>query len=125
MKKIGIIIVLLAIVAGASHYFGARDLSQIALAMDKYGDGGKLTTFFSDIVVILEGGRVKEAGLPPGFADKTMYRWTDEFGQLHLSEKKPDVEKYQEIKFGDLKLQIQPGMTPQEVEAILKNKQED
>jgi hypothetical protein len=124
MKKIAFIIVLLAIFGGLIHFYGGRDLTQISLAIDKFNSGGSSTTLVSDIFTIFEGGRVKEAGLPPGYADKIMYRWTDEFGQLHLSEKKPAVENYQTITLGDLKLQIQPGMTAEEIEATDKNKKD-
>jgi len=42
-----------------------------------------------------------------------------------LSEDKPNVENFKEIKMGDLKLQVQPGMSAEEIDAVLNNNKDE
>lgn len=122
-RKLFVVIIVFALLIGGLQLFGGRDFGQVSLAWDKYNYGGDLSSFLTDIVVIFKGDKIREASLPSGkYANQIMYRWKDASGQLHVSERKPDVAEYEEIRIGDLKFQIEEGMSEEEIKAILKKK---
>jgi len=122
-KKLLFIIILLSLVIGGLQIFGERDFGQMTLAWDKYNNGGNIGSFFSDVVVVFKGEKVKESALPLGkYADRYMYRWKDELGQIHVSERQPNVAEFEKIRIGDLKFDIQKGMTKEEINQVLKTK---
>ncbi|TQV84476.1 hypothetical protein [Aliikangiella coralliicola] len=124
-KKLIVIIILFGLVVAGLQMFGGRDFGQVSLAWDKYNHGGDISSFLSDIGTIFSGGRVNESALPMGrYADQVMYRWKDELGQIHVSERKPNVDVFEEIRLGDMKFDIQEGMSKEEIEKILKKKDE-
>lgn len=120
-KKLIVIIVLFSLVLGGLQLFGGRDFGQFSLAWDKYNHGGDVSSFMSDALVIFKGGKVRESYLPLGkYAEQYMYRWVDELGQTHVSERQPKVENFEKIRIGDLKFDVQKGMSKEEIEAALK-----
>lgn len=119
-KLLIIIFVIVGILAGL-QLFGGRDFTQIELAMDKYNNSGELGDLVTDITTIFKGGKVKESLYPNSRYEKmVMYRWVDEFGEVHVSERKPKTGKYEEIKLGDLKFSIDEGMSEEEIKRVLK-----
>ncbi len=118
LKKFLIIIIIIGLSLFALGKYGGRDFSQISFAWDKYQHSGEIGGFFSDLGVILQGGYVKAPSLPFD-AEKFIYRWTDEQGQLRISENRPDVANYEKIKIGDMKFESQKAMTKEEIESIL------
>jgi len=125
-KKFILIIIVFALVIAGLQLFGGRDFGQITLAWDKYRSGGELSSFLSDVGVIFSGDKVKEGALPSSrYANQIMYRWKDEFGVVHVSERRPSVENFEEIRLGDLNYQIEESMTPEEIKRVLKRDVKD
>jgi len=123
IRKFIVILIVLAVLMGGLQLFGGRDFGQMTLAWDKYSYGGTLGSFLKDVGVIFKGGKIKESLLPLGkYAEQVMYRWKDEFGQLHVSERQPDVEEYETIRIGDLEFQVEEGLSEEEIKAALKKK---
>lgn len=125
-KKLLLIIIVFAIIIGGLQLFGGRDFGQITLAWDKYQSKGELSGFLSDVGTIFAGGKVKEGALPSShYANQVMYRWKDELGQVHVSERKPNVANYEEIRLGDLDYQIEESMSQEEIKRLLKKDDKD
>lgn len=120
-KRLLIIIFVLIAILVALQLFGGRDFTQVELAMDKYNNGGELSSLVNDITTIFKGGKVKESLYPNSRYEKmVMYRWVDELGEVHVSERKPKTGKYEEIKLGDLKFSIEEGMSEEQIKQVLK-----
>ncbi len=121
LKKLILVLVIFIVVIAGLQLFGGRDFGQINLAWDKYQSHEELGKFLSDVGVIFSGGKVKEGALPSSrYANQIMYRWTDELGQVHVSERKPNVANYEEIKLGDLDYQIEESMSNEQIKQLLK-----
>lgn len=120
-RKLLLAIVLFALIIAGLQIFGGRDFGQVSLALDKYQHGGTIGDFVSDVALIFKGGKVKENLFPHSrYREMVMYRWKDEFGEIHVSERQPNVENYEVIRLGDLDLKVQEGMSDQEIKSILK-----
>ena len=126
IKKLLLIIVILAIVMTGLQLFGGRDFTQMGTAWDKYASGGDLGSFMSDVGSIFSGGKINESVFPDSkYNELIMYRWKDELGEVHVSERKPNIDNYEEIRLGDMKFQIQEGMTEEEIKAVLQKGEQD
>ena len=122
LKKFIIILVLFFIVVAGLQIFGSRDFGQISIAWDKYQHGGDLTGLAGDIVIIFAGDKVNQGGLASAkMADRLIYRWTDENGIVHNSERMPKVDNYEVIRMGDLKMETQKAMNKEEIKEALKD----
>ena len=120
-RKLLIALVLFVLIVAGLQMFGGRDFGQVGLAMDKYQDGGSFGDFVSDVAVIFKGGKVKESIFPHSrYREMVMYRWKDEFGEVHVSERQPEVENFEVIRLGDLNIPIQESMSEEEIKKILK-----
>ncbi len=120
-RKFLIALVLFILIVGGLQIFGGRDFGQVGLALDKYQSGGSFGDFVSDVGVIFKGGKVKESlYLSSRYRDKVMYRWKDEFGEVHVSERQPNVENFEVIRLGDLNMPMQEAMSEEEIKQILK-----
>jgi len=125
MRKLLIVIVVFVVVIAGLQVFGGRDFKQTSKAWDNYAQHGEIGTFIGDIVTIFKGGKVKDSIFPESrYAEMIMYRWVDELGEVHVSERKPDVENYEEIRLGDLSFQIEKGMSQEEIKAVLQQKKD-
>ena len=124
-RKLLIIIVVFLLVVAGLQIFGGRDFGQMSLAWDKYRSQGEIGEFMSDIGIMFRGGKVKESVFPNSrYAKMIMYRWKDELGEVHVSERKPEVEVYEEIRLGDMQFQIEEGMSKEEIKQVLTEKQQ-
>ncbi len=122
-KKLALILIIFILIVGGLQLFGGRDFSQMSLAWDKYTNNGTLGSFFDDVLVIFKGDSVKEGLLPHSrYSKQIVYRWTDEFGEVHVSERKPDVANYETIQLGDLNIQVEESMSDEDIEAQIKKK---
>lgn len=121
LKKFIIILVLFSLVLVGLQLFGGRDFTQITIAWDKYQHGGDIGSLTSDVGIIFSGEKVSEAGLATAkLADRLIYRWTDEQGIVHNSERKPvGVTEYEVIRMGDLKIETQEALSKEEIERQL------
>lgn len=120
-KKLLIILIIFVLIIGGLQVFGGRDFTQISLALDKYSQSESLGEFVTDIGRIFSGKTVNESVFPSSRdAEKVLYRWVDELGVAHLSERRPESGDYKEIKLGDLEIQVEPGMSQEEINAILQ-----
>ena len=121
-KKFIIIIVLFCIVVAGLKLFGGRDFRQVSVAWDKYQYNEDLTGLIKDIGVIFSGDKVSRGGLDVAIlAERTIYKWTDEFGTVHHSERMPKGVDYEEIRMGDIKIETQKAMDKEEIKRALKN----
>ena len=128
-KKLFLIIIILVVVLAGLQIFGGRDFSQVSLAWDKYTHGGDMGSFATDVGIIFAGEKVRESVLPSSeYAQKIMYRWTDELGVVHISERKPNVDNFEEIRMGDLDYKVEKGMDKADIDRVLNknnNKKND
>lgn len=127
IKKAGFITLLLIILASALQLSGYRDFSQFSLAGKKYQQSNNLDVLVEDILRVIQGKRVREGNRLLGqYADQVIYRWKDELGQMHVSERRPDVAEFEIIRLGDLKFKLQEGMSEEEIkQAFLLQLQQD
>ncbi|MCW9016473.1 MAG: DUF4124 domain-containing protein [Kangiellaceae bacterium] len=126
LKKLFIVLIAFALIIVGLQMFGGRDFGQMSLAVHKYKTEGTVGSFLTDVGSIFKGGKIKEGRLPMGgYADQVMYRWVDENGEVHVSERKPDVANYEEIRMGDLKFQVEDSLSKEELNKTLKKKDKD
>ncbi len=120
LKKFIIILVLFFLIVVGLQTFGGRDFGQVSIAWDKYQHGGDISSLSKDIVIIFAGDKVNQGGLDSAkMADRLIYRWTDEFGVVHNSERMPKVKNYEVIRMGDLKMETQQAMDKEEIKQAL------
>ena len=123
LRKLLLVLLVFGLVVGGLQLFGGRDFSQLGLAFEKHQKGTEFGVLVSDILTIFQGGRVKEPNFLTGkYANQVMYRWKDELGQIHVSERQPDGFDFETINMGDLKFDVQAGLSREEIEKILKTK---
>jgi|GEM_PF-2323323 len=121
MKKLGLLILLLAAITAGAHYSGARDFSQVSFAWKKLDNGGEWGAFFSDLVTIIKGEKLVSSQISlTANPNQIIYRWKDELGQLHFGQTPPKDVDFEVIKQGDLKLQTQKSMSKDEIDQVLK-----
>ncbi|MGX5174198.1 DUF4124 domain-containing protein [Aliikangiella sp. IMCC44653] len=107
-KKFIIVIVVFIVILAGLQVFGGRDFTQVELAWDKYSYNGTLSSFLDDVGIIFGGGKIKEGVFPHSrYAKHVMYRWTDEHGTVHVSERKPNVANFEVIELGELDIQVE------------------
>ena len=125
-KFVFILIVFVAIVAGL-QLFGDRDFAQVSIAWDKYQHGGNISSLSSDVVDIFAGNKINQGGLDSAkMAERLIYRWTDDQGVVHNSERMPKVANYEVIRMGDLKMETRKAMDKEEIDrALQKEKPKD
>ena len=122
LKKFIIILVLFSLVLVGLQFFGGRDFTQVPTAWDKYRHGGDLTSLTKDIGIIFSGEKISVGGLATAkLANRVIYRWTDEQGVVHNSERMPSVENYEVIRMGDLKMETQKALDKEEIKKALNN----
>ena len=122
MKRLIFIFILFLLTIAGLQLFGDRDFSQVPIAWDKYQYGGTVSSFSSDIGDIFAGKTISQGGLATAkMSEHIIYRWTDEFGTVHNSERMPKVEKYEVIRMGDLKIETQEALDDEEIKAALNN----
>lgn len=120
LKKFVIILVLFLVVVAGLQLFGGRDFSQLSIAWDKYQHGSDVTRLVGDVGIIFAGDEVSVAGLATAkMAERLIYRWTDKNGVVHNSERMPNVENYEVIRMGDLKIETQKAMDEEEIKRAL------
>lgn len=122
LKKFIIILVLFSLILVGLQFFGGRDFTQVPTAWDKYRHGGDLTSLTKDIGIIFSGEKISVGGLATAkLANRVIYRWTDEQGVVHNSERMPSVEDYEVIRMGDLKMETQKALDKEEIKKALNN----
>jgi hypothetical protein len=121
IKRLFISISLMIIILIVLQLFGGRDFTQIDLAIDKYHVHDELSVFMSDISLILKGKKVRQGDKLVGErANKIMYKWVDTAGQIHVSDRQPDVDNFEIIRLGDVDHQTVEGLSEEEIEQALK-----
>ena len=119
-KKFIIILVLFCIVLAGLQLFGGRDFGQVNDAWDKYQYSEDLSGFVKDLGIIFSGEKINQGGLDVArLANRVMYRWTDEYGTVHNSERMPKVGKFEVIKMGDIKIDTQKALDKEEIKRAL------
>lgn len=122
MKRLIFIFILFLLTVAGLQLFGDRDFTQVSFAWDKYQNGGTISSFSSDIGDIFAGKTINQGGLATAkMSEHVIYRWTDEFGIVHNSERMPKVGKYEVIRMGDLKIVTQEALDEEEIKKALKN----
>ncbi len=113
-------VIFLLVVAGL-QLFADRDFSQLSIAVDKYQHGGNISTLLSDTGEIFAGKTVNKGGLATAkMAEHFIYRWTDEQGTVHLTERAPKDRKYEVMKMGDMSIETQKALDEEEIKKALK-----
>lgn len=108
------------------QFFAGWDFTQVTQAWGKYQQSNDSDAFMKDVSLILQGKKIREGALPLGkYADQLMYRWTDEFGEVHVAARPPKSGNYETIRVGDLKFQIQDGMSQEEIQRAIGAKDKD
>lgn len=121
LKKFIVILVLLFLVVAGLQLLGGRDFSQISIAWEKYQYKGNLVSFGEDVATIFAGDKIQQGGLATSrMAERLIYRWTDEFGVQHNSERAPKNQDYQVIRMGDT-IDVQKSMDEEEIKKALDN----
>ena len=122
MKRLIFIFIVFLLTVAGLQLFGDRDFTQVTIAWDKYQYGGTISSFSSDIGDIFAGKTINQGGLAIAkMSEHVIYRWTDEFGVVHNSERMPKVGKYEVIRMGDLKIETQEALEEEEIKKALKN----
>ncbi len=120
-KKIIFLTVVFLLVVAGLQLFGDRDFSQVSIAWDKYQHGGTISSLSADISDIFAGKIINEGGLATAkMAEHLIYRWTDEQGVVHHSERAPKDKKYKVIRMGDLSIKTQKALDDEEIKKALK-----
>jgi hypothetical protein len=121
-KKFIVILVLFILVIAGLQLFGGRDFGQVNVAWKKYQYGGDLGSLSEDIGSIFAGDKVNQGGLESArMAERLMYRWTDDKGVVHMSERMPKDGKYEVIRMGDLKIETQKALDEEEIKKALND----
>ena len=121
-KKFIVILILFSVVVAGLQLFGGRDFTQVPTAWDKYQHGGGFTNLIKDVGIIFSGDEISVGGLATAkLADRLIYRWTDENGIVHNSERMPNVEKYEVIRMGDITVETQEALDEEEIKKALQN----
>ena len=122
LKKFIVVIVIFGLVVVGLQLFGGRDFGQVPTAWEKYRHGGDLVSLGNDIGIIFAGDKISVGGLATAkLAERLIYRWTDEQGVVHNSERMPNVENYEVIRMGDIKIETQKALDKEEIKKALKN----
>ena len=120
MKKLALILIVIALYFGYLEIWGGRDFAQISTAVEKYNYSDNYDVLLDDISLIYSGGKVSLGGLATAqMADRVYYKWIDENGVLHHSERRPNVKKYETIRMGDLSIEIQESLSQEEINKTL------
>ena len=120
LKKFAIILVLFALIIAGLQLFGGRDFGQSVAAWEKYEHYGEIGRLLDDIVIIFSGEKISEGGLAIAkLSERLIYRWTDENGIVHNSERMPKVDKYEIIRMGDVSIGTQKAMDKEEIDKAL------
>ena len=120
MKKLAFILIITALYFGYLELWGGRDFAQISTAVEKYNYSDNYDVLMDDISLIYSGGKVSHGGLATAqMADRVYYKWVDENGVLHHSERRPNVKKYETIRMGDLSIEIQESLSQEEINKTL------
>ena len=120
MKKIVFLLIAIILYFGYLEIWGGRDFAQISIAIEKYNYSDDFQSLKTDLYLIYSGGKVNTGGLATAkMADRIYYKWVDENGVLHHSERRPNVEKYETIRMGDLSIEIQKGLSQEEIDKTL------
>jgi len=109
------------VVAGL-QLFGGRDFGQVSVAWEKYQYSDDLGSLSEDIVIIFAGDKVNQGGLESArTAERLMYRWTDDKGVVHMSERMPKQGEYEVIRMGDLRMETQEALDKEEINKALND----
>lgn len=120
LKKFIVILILFFIIVAGLQIFGGRDFGQVTVAWEKYQYGGTIGDLVSDVGIIFAGDKIKQGGLATSkLANRIIYRWTDENGVVHHSERMPTGVKYETIKMGDVSIEVQESLDKEEIEGAL------
>lgn len=120
-KKFIIILVLFFLIIAGLQLLGGRDFAQLGDAWDKYQYNDDLSELVKDIGVIFSGEKINQGGLDVARqANRVMYRWTDEYGTVHNSERMPKVEKYEVIRMGDIRIETQKALDKEAIKKALE-----
>lgn len=123
-KKIIIILTIFALLIAGLQLFGGRDFKQVNLAWNKYSHGGTIGSLSSDVIAIFLGERIKRGDLDVKLmANRLVYRWTDEYGVVHNSDRMPKVEDYEVIRIGDMTMETQEAMSREDIDKLLNIRQ--
>jgi len=122
LKKFVVILILFIVIVAGLQMFGGRDFGQVSVAWEKYQYGGNLSNLSEDIMVIFAGDKINQGGLESArTAERMMYRWTDEKGLVHVSERMPKDGEFEVIRMGDLKIETQKALDEEEINKALNN----
>ena len=121
-KKFIIIVVLFSLILVGLQVFGGRDFGQVPTAWEKYGYSNDLSLLVKDIGIVFSGDKVSVGGLATAQqANRLIYKWKDEHGVVHHSERMPNVENYEVIRMGDMTTQTQKALDKEEIKKALNN----
>lgn len=116
------ILILFVLVVAGLQMFGGRDFGQASIAWEKYQYGGDLGSLSEDIMIIFAGDKINQGGLESArTAERMMYRWTDEKGVVHVSERMPKKGEYEVIRMGDLRIETQKALDEEEIKKALND----
>ena len=122
LKKFVVILILFVLVVAGLQMFGGRDFGQVSVAWEKYQYSGSLGSLSEDIVIIFGGDKINQGGLESAkTAERMMYRWTDENGLVHVSERMPKQGEYEVIRMGDLQIETQKALDKEEIKKALND----
>ena len=120
LKKFILILILFMVLVAGLQLFGGRDFGQVSVAWEKYQYDGDINSLSEDIVIIFAGDKVNQGGLESArTAERLMYRWTDDKGVVHMSERMPKQGEYEVIRMGELKMETQEALDKEEINKAL------
>lgn len=122
LKRFVVILILFVVIVAGLQLFGGRDFGQVSVAWEKYQYGGDLGSLSKDIIIIFAGDKINQGGLESAkTAERMMYRWTDEKGVVHVSERMPKEGEFEVIRMGDLKIETQKALDEEEIKKALND----
>ncbi len=122
LKKIVVILILFVLIVAGLQMFGGRNFGQVSVAWEKYQYGGTLGSLSEDILIIFAGDKINQGGLESAkTAERMMYRWTDDKGGVHVSERMPKQGKYEVIRMGDMQMETQKALDKEEIKKALND----
>ncbi|WP_196139919.1 DUF4124 domain-containing protein [Aliikangiella sp. G2MR2-5] len=120
IKRLLLILVLMALILLGLQLFGGRDFTQIGYALEKYQAKENFSVLMDDIGDIFMGRQVSQAEFYTGkHAQQKVYQWVDENGEVHYSERPPEAGQYITLEMNDLIVQVQKTLTRDDIKEVI------
>ena len=72
-------------------------------------------------IKVAVGDKINEGGMAvQQMGERVVYKWKDENGVTHLTERMPDMAEYEVVKMGELQLTPQEALSQEEIDKLLK-----